>query len=297
MTTQNLRAAAPQPQQVQQFGPLIDLSGTWVGKGFNLISKPAAQLGLPFVLQVNATLETLEFTPIQAPIPNRGSVQDDIIIFGHTYQQRVSEANTFGLLHIEEGMWISVPPTNNPSQPATVVRLGTIPHGDSILAQGTAIQVSGQPPQFEVADPTPFPGPTPPPPGYFPPPPTLPNTNPPQPFPPGFNLQNINQALQDAIQGQTILDMIILEVSTSANPPNPQLPPPFGGGIVNIPFVNKNANAVELDATFWIETVAPPAGSPPDTPPTMQLQYTQTVILNFLGINWPHISVATLVKQ
>ncbi len=29
----------------------------------------------------------------------------------------------------------------------------------------------------------------------------------------------------------------------------------------------------------------------------MQLQYTQTIILNFLGINWPHISVATLLKQ
>ena len=29
----------------------------------------------------------------------------------------------------------------------------------------------------------------------------------------------------------------------------------------------------------------------------MQLQYTQKIILNFLGIDWPHISVATLVKQ
>jgi hypothetical protein len=29
----------------------------------------------------------------------------------------------------------------------------------------------------------------------------------------------------------------------------------------------------------------------------MQLQYTQTIILDFLGIHWPHISVATLVKQ
>jgi hypothetical protein len=29
----------------------------------------------------------------------------------------------------------------------------------------------------------------------------------------------------------------------------------------------------------------------------LQLQYTQTVILNFLNIDWPHISVATLVKQ
>jgi len=28
----------------------------------------------------------------------------------------------------------------------------------------------------------------------------------------------------------------------------------------------------------------------------MQLQYVQRVILNFIGINWPHISVATLKR-
>jgi hypothetical protein len=297
MKALEFRAAAPIDAQIFQRGLLRQLGGTWIGKGFNLISKPAKELNLPFVLQVNATMETITFTPIQAPIPNRGSVQDDITIFGHTYQQRVSDAATFGLLHIEEGMWISVPPTTDPSQPATVARLATIPHGDSVLAQGSGIRVENTPPKFEVADPTPFPGPQQPPPGYFPPPPNLPSTNPPQPFPPGFDLRNINQALADAIQGQTILEMVVLEVSTSKNPPNPELPGPFGGGIVNIPFVDKNADAVQLDATFWIETIAPPAGSPPGTQPTLQLQYTQRVVLNFIGINWPHISVGTLVKQ
>jgi hypothetical protein len=28
----------------------------------------------------------------------------------------------------------------------------------------------------------------------------------------------------------------------------------------------------------------------------LQLQYTQTVLLNFLGLSWPHVSVATLRK-
>ena len=28
----------------------------------------------------------------------------------------------------------------------------------------------------------------------------------------------------------------------------------------------------------------------------LQLQYTQTVILNFDGLSWPHVSVATLRK-
>ena len=59
-----------------------------------------------------------------------------------------------------------------------------------------------------------------------------------------------------------------------------------------MPFDVHNANATRLDATFWIETVEQPDGSE-----FFQLQYTQTVILDFDGIDWPHISVATLTKQ
>jgi hypothetical protein len=31
-------------------------------------------------------------------------------------------------------------------------------------------------------------------------------------------------------------------------------------------------------------------------PAFLQLQYTQTVLLNFNGLSWPHVSVATLRK-
>jgi hypothetical protein len=48
-----------------------------------------------------------------------------------------------------------------------------------------------------------------------------------------------------------------------------------------------------MHSTFWIETVEHPNGNDQ----YLQLQYTQTVILNFLDIDWPHISVGTLVKQ
>jgi len=65
-----------------------------------------------------------------------------------------------------------------------------------------------------------------------------------------------------------------------------------GGGILNIPFVTANANASQLDAVFWIETVP---GGPGVS--FVQLQYTQTVTLNFEGIQWPHITLATLLKQ
>lgn len=69
-------------------------------------------------------------------------------------------------------------------------------------------------------------------------------------------------------------------------------------GILNIPFITRNANALQMDAIFWIETVQPSSGDP-----FLQLQYVQRVILDFPPkpnapiIHWPHISVATLVKQ
>jgi hypothetical protein len=91
------------------------------------------------------------------------------------------------------------------------------------------------------------------------------------------------------IQGQNISKTVALITSTDALPGAPQ---DQVGGIVNLPFDIKNANATKLDAIFWIETVQQPDGNT-----FMQLQYTQTVILNFLDIDWPHISVATLTKQ
>jgi len=65
------------------------------------------------------------------------------------------------------------------------------------------------------------------------------------------------------------------------------------GGIENIPFVVQNANATSMSAIFWIEKVQREHGDGH----FLQLQYTQKVILNFLGIDWPHIQVATLVKH
>ena len=91
-----------------------------------------------------------------------------------------------------------------------------------------------------------------------------------------------NKALAAAIVGQEITSTTMIAISTSPDP----------AGILNIPFSVSNAKPLQLDAILWIETVTQPDGSS-----FMQLQYTQTVLLTFLGINWPHVSVATLVKQ
>jgi hypothetical protein len=127
--------------------------------------------------------------------------------------------------------------------------------------------------------------------------------------------------------------------------PHPQAPN-FAGGTANIAFLQgvpapppggagANANAFQMDAVFWIETViydidVPriPSGEPPmilqplqkGTVPlvpsfvatlpfvpnkafaggrvrvaTTQIQYSQKVMLDFNGLTWPHVSVASLV--
>ena len=50
-----------------------------------------------------------------------------------------------------------------------------------------------------------------------------------------------------------------------------------------------NANVPVTTATFWVEE-----GTKADGSPLLQLQYTQRVLLNFNGLSWPHVTVATL---
>jgi hypothetical protein len=54
-----------------------------------------------------------------------------------------------------------------------------------------------------------------------------------------------------------------------------------------------NASANLVQATFWIESVAAQGISPA----FMQLQYTQTAMLDFNDLRWPHVTVATLRQR
>lgn len=304
--TEAFRASAPSAALHAQLGPLTEFPGTWVGQGFNLIALPNFANGnkpLPFRLKLTDTRETLTFTSIGGPIPNRGETQPDIFFVGVHYFQQVSDASNLSGLHLEPGMWLNLPATLPGGKDASVVRLATIPHGDALLAQGGLINL-GRPipggPDIEAVDPLPFtlsatgarvddPNPV-----Y-----TAPYKNPVN-LPPGITpdiVLNPNQLLLNAIAGQKIVETTVLRVDANPladlnGPLPPNDPPPPLGGITNIPFVNSNAKATTMSAIFWIEKVEDPTGNV-----FMQLQYTQTVILDFIGIKWPHISVATLVKQ
>ena len=96
------------------------------------------------------TVETLIFEPIASSIVNRGTFQSDIELFGLTYLQKISNPVTGRMLHIEPGIWVMQPATSEPllSPPPggqLVTRMANIPHGNSLVAQGTATPFDGPP--------------------------------------------------------------------------------------------------------------------------------------------------------
>ena len=105
-------------------------------------------------------------------------------------------------------------------------------------------------------------------------------------------VDNPNSVLTAAIVGQTIKSTVALEISS--DPATPVV----SGGLANTAFLQgapasgPNAQAALVTAVFWIETVQGQGGAPD----IHQLQYTQTVLLNFNGLSWPHIAVGTLQK-
>jgi hypothetical protein len=293
----NLAAAAPDP-----LGPLAKLRGTWKGTGFNQIWRPFN--GLPQMdrfLELNETSEVLQFVEIQGDIPNRGLLQADILLHGLTYLQKISDVNVLSGgkptgIHIEPGIWLRIPNTANPQDPETVSRLANIPHGTSLVAQGTA-SMSNAAPVIPPVSITPFvigqPGNL----IAFPNETTLATASPQRtkqadiPHVTQAIVDNPNVVLAAGLAGKNITTVTKLTISTiDLNPPT------SGGGTSNIAFLQGSAggpNAVtaQLDATFWIEEFQEANGGH-----KLQLQYSQRVLLNFNGLSWPHVSVGTLAK-
>jgi len=268
--------------------------GKWAGQGMNVIWRPNhTPADQDRFLELNLTSDQIEFTEINGPIPNRGLLQPDINMFGLTYLNQISDKNVGAGLHIEPGIWAAVPATTDPQVVPTVVRLASIPHGTVALLQGTAVTTNGGP-NIAVKGIKPFGIGGPPTQTIDFPEQTLTNQTNFRTSGAGLTgitqqmVNNPNSVLTAAIAGQHITSTTTLHVTTI------DLPTP-GGGTANTAFLKggadgPNATAVSVTATFWLETLQ---GQPAPT----QLQYTQTVLLNFNGISWPHVTVATLHKQ
>ncbi len=281
-------AAAADP-----LGPLAGLAGKWTGHGFNVIWRPHPLQpgGQDRFLELNVTSEQLDFGPALVKIPNRGLLQPNISLAGLNYLQQISDANLNAPQHFEPGLWVTVPKTSDPQEPHTVARLASIPHGTTILVQGTAHTSDGAPSipdvsikPFTIGHPAQmidFPEQTLSTPSQF-------RTS-------GTGLTGITQQMVNnpnsvlrAAPSPQITTTTTLHVSSR----DASLP---GGGTANIAFLTggtdgPNAVAARVTATFWLETLQG------DTHPR-RLQYSQLVLLNFNGLSWPHITIATLHRQ
>lgn len=358
--------AAPVTVKPAPLGPLSAFTGNWIGRGFNTIFRPnneKSDIKFPCpprgldvsVLQLNLTSETLSFAPSLGSVPNRGSdEQEDIFLNGVPYLQSINDVTTSDVqgIHLEPGIWLWVPATTMPKECVTLARMASIPHGTTINAQGTFNRRAGKPNIAAV-----YIAPVNPCTGaklsaaLFP---NLIAANQdtfriPQNLAPFITARTITQdmltdpntVLRDQIANQSISETVTIDISTTPSTPL------FGGGTADIAFLlgknppppdarGPNAQAVLMEATFWIETVmyhvkVPPmsAGDAPlvlypeqnnrpvplvpsflisipcvegkkfdggtITMSTTQIQYSQKVILNFVGVSWPHVSVATLV--
>ncbi|KAF4921774.1 hypothetical protein CGCVW01_v005727 [Colletotrichum viniferum] len=347
---------------------LRHFKGTFKGLGFNTIFRPnnkkagISELKVPpqgddvkvtdNILQLNLTAETQVFsTPLSSDgngaVPNRGlDDQPDIGLDGISYVQTIIDLTEIKpntrqpVIHFEPGLWMRVPPTEDPALPASYARMGSIPHGTTINAQcfDEAVTTDGAPTIDKVSM-TPF---------------IIGKVQ------AGSNLQHFDsmKAKDDATHRlPQNLDLFVKNGSiTQAMIDNPNIilgevnekkniiksttftvstDSKAGGGTSNIGFLvagkgttngpPSNADAVSMTATYWVSTVraevelkpgqsgtvSPAAHGQHDGVPTFvvdeeittgrtvtveytQIQYSQTVMLNFAGLSWPHISVATL---
>ncbi|RKP47073.1 heme-binding protein [Pararobbsia silviterrae] len=107
-------------------------------------------------------------------------------------------------------------------------------------------------------------------------------------FDPSNPLAILNGAIQKVLPGAVILNTTTFTVDSTLN-----------GGIQNIPFIIAQAQAAQVIATFWVQEVQVAEGT------RYVLQYAQRVILEFFPrtdgtpgkIQWPHISVNTMIRE
>lgn len=319
----------------QELGPLKLLPGKWAnlpnlpGRGWNMIALPFVAPpppGVPFPLNYRLLLhqynEELDFILVDKAVPNRGirlapgtPANTDQFLVALDYQQRIKQVagddfpksglagSPQDVIHHEPGLWLHM--TNGITDGLNIGRLATIPHGDSVLALGRSSEhsgaqsipdISGLPigvdqdlgkPGDDKDRGNPYLAPY----KHF-------NENLFQglfnPVSPNDLLEKANLDLEE--QGVKIVKTTVLDVD-STRPT---------GGIVNIPFIVRQANATVMKSTFWIQELDQ---KDKHGKPKLRLQYSQLVMLDFFPrvdglppgccpgpIQWPHVSINTMEK-
>ena len=282
------------------------------GRGWNLIALPFAEPNQfrNYRLLFNQYNEVLTFTKVDEAVPNRGITgpqpadQADQTI-AQISAKDIGASDVAGPpelpIHHEPGFFLHMKEQN--IEGINIGRLATIPHGNSATALGIAREFDGPPtvedlsafPEgvldgdivqaveeasaensylfpYHAFDKEPFKG-------------VLDGT----PFP-GFGPRNSNALLQLGMPDNVLrttelaLDTTVLEA-----------------GIVNIPFIERQADAAEMRSTFWIMELDEPGLHGKNK---LVMAYSQFIFLDFFPrrdgipglIRWPHISINLMEK-
>jgi len=279
---------------VQDLGPLAALIGTWVStpqNGFNVMPIPEATAKNGFILKNFYYYEEITFSAISEKVANRGGTdeQDCYTIF---YEQRVFFSDgpqKDQLVHAENGTWLHLvktqqklgavgfdpmpsPPAPNPVPPqdpeTAIVKQVSVPHGNSILANGSFTIFNGAP--------------------------SIPDVNTlPIGAPKGFdelygpnvaNNPNINpNAVLQATLALTPADSVVRTTFIDVDSDN-------NGDVLNIPYMRSHINVSRFTNQLWLEEL---------TSGIVQMQYSQNITLDFPQpdgsvIQFPHIVANTL---
>lgn len=318
-TTQDPRVRGPArlPDDREALGPLSLLAGSsWEGHGWNMIALPfehATPQSPKYRLLVNRYEETLDFKLIDRNVPNRGiaigaNIGDpDQMLVALDYEQEIKQLASEDsphatvpnfndhVIHHEPGLWLHM--RDERTNGIDIARLATIPHGDSVLALGRSRVIEAPPgkrvdvnaliPRYsglpigvnrDLADP------------YLAPYEDFNDKHRKGDFPSPFNPVDPCALLLVANENVNITKLTVLGVDTRGS----------SGGIVNTPFVIRQANAAEMTSTFWIQE-----GTDENDEPLLRLQYCQVVLLDFFPrqdgvpglIRWPHVSINTLTLK
>jgi hypothetical protein len=287
-------------------------SGPFPGRGWNMIALPFATPpgdGFNYRLLMNQYNERLVITTKDTGVPNRGiqpnpptgpTVETDQELVALDYEQAVAHIETEDFppsqlkqplnatIHHEPGLFLFM--KNQTDGPIDIARLGTVPHGDALLALGDS-----EPPAAGA--------------------PVIPNTSGlPIGAPPGDvatspYLAPYQHFITNPFRGLFRPDQTsaLLSASVGALGPVRQTTTLHfsstvaTGGIHNIPFVVNQANATEIESTFWILELEELGA---DGNPRLIMLYHQLVMLDFFErrdgtpglIKWPHVSINTMER-
>jgi hypothetical protein len=333
-TRRSIRQAVPDDPAL---GPLAKLPGVWgnlrdpddpdgdnplAGRGWNLIALPFVTPGQPrrpFRLLMNQYNERLVFATVDDDVPNRGvdqavTARADQLIAALDYEQTIrqivaedeGESGDAGLpgtpIHHEPGLFLHM--KTQQVDGFDIARLASIPHGNAAHALGTHEVIQGPPtisnlsgfpegvaddivaavaavaalgteeerkqqylfPYHKFTD---------------------------EPFRQLFSPANANALLQGGVQALSVRETTVFDLTTDV----------ADAGILNIPFIERQADASVMRSIFWLMELDEPAPNGQDGN-RLVLAYSQFIHLDFFSrrdgrpglIRWPHISINMMEK-